>query len=132
MERLGKIFADIMMALHFQKSGLTNHAARLIISFVIRVLTPAKPLTLNLDQELCWQLCLVADKLFYVKRIANFHHICQVLLSFIENAPNYDRGTFTQLLMKDQSFTYSRIYILSLVYLTGKACDSELMVYLCD
>jgi hypothetical protein len=68
---------------------------------VLRVLSPAKIITLETDPQLNLQLCQVADSLFNTSYNTHFLNDCRVLLAFIENAPHYDRATFTKQLVQD-------------------------------
>jgi hypothetical protein len=54
------------------------------------------------------------------------------LTSFIERAPHFDREALTKELCSEISFHHSRIYILSMIYMTGKGCDANLRKYLVD
>jgi hypothetical protein len=64
--------------------------------------------------------------MFYEKRIEDFYDVCKILVGFIEMTPNYDKEAFTSSLIQDQTYTNAKVYILSLVYESGKGCDTTL------
>lgn len=131
LEKVSDIYASALASFN-SKRGLTYHSAHLLISFVLRVLSPEKLITLETNPALNLQLCQVANQLFNPSYNNHFLHDCQILFSFIEHAPNFDRESLTKALCAETSYHHSRLYILSLIYLTGKGCDAELRKYLVE
>ena len=119
----------------WKNKSLTYHSAHFLVQFVLRVVSPqARQITLNTCQMLSMQLTCVANRLFNQSYNVHFHKDCELLVSFIENAPNYDRGAVTKALMNqlDSKYDYSRLYMLSLIFRSGKGCDAELQKYLIE
>lgn len=60
LEKVSDIYANVLKSFP-SKRGLTYHSAHLIVSFVLRVLSPEKIITLETNPKLNLQLFMVAN-----------------------------------------------------------------------
>jgi hypothetical protein len=129
LEKVSKLFSEVLKGRKY--TGLHYHAAHFLVKFILRVVSPKKKvITLEANPMLNFQLCLISDRLFNAGYNDHFHHDCQIIFSFIESAPGYNRENLTKALIERETFTNSRIYLLGLIYKTGKSCDTVLRDYL--
>jgi hypothetical protein len=97
LEKVGEIYAA-QLEVFKSKKGLTYHSAHLLISFVLRALSPQKVIRLESNPTLDLQLVQVANQLFNPGYNIHFLRDCQVLFSFIKDAPNFSVEAMTKVL----------------------------------
>jgi hypothetical protein len=75
LEKVSEIYANVLSSFP-SKRGLTYHSAHLLISFVLRVLSPEKIITLETNPKLNMQLFQVANQLFNTSYNNHFIRDC--------------------------------------------------------
>lgn len=144
LETIQHIFAACLQT--WPNKSVTHHSAHLLLSFVLRVVSPneaalsqllcpkSRILRLDSHPELNLQLCVVASRIFRPGKNEQFDRGCAVLANFIETAPGFDRAAFTKALIgpTEERFDYARLRVLSLLYKSCKGADTELEQYLVD